>query len=238
MIKTDLRTYSSLNTKFIDKVILKKRREMFLVIKKTINDKKIKSLLDVGTTQESYRSSSNYLVKCFRKIPLKYSISDQKIFKNKLFKKCIQRSIVKNLNKSCFSLKSDLLISSATIEHLGNIKNIKKGILNMIKLTKKYFVITTPNRFYPLDFHTKLPLIHFLPKKIHRFILRYLGHNFLSKEENLNLLSKNDLISLFYKIPNINYDIKTIKLFGIVSNFIVIGKKLDSNNKVGCGAWI
>jgi hypothetical protein len=29
----------------------------------------------------------------------------------------------------------------------------------------KYFVITTPNRFYPLDFHTKLPLIHFLRQK-------------------------------------------------------------------------
>lgn len=109
-----------------------------------------------------------------------------------------------------------------------NKKNIKKGILNMIKLTKKYFVITTPNRFYPLDFHTKLPLIHFLPKKIHRFILRYLGYNFLSKEENLNLLSRNDLITFFCKIPNINHDIKTIKLFGLVSDFIVIGKKLNS----------
>jgi hypothetical protein len=228
MIRTDSRTYSSLNTKYIDKVILKKRREMFEVIKKTIHGTKIKSLLDVGTTQESDRLSSNFLVKCFNKVPIKYSISDQKIIKSKLFKKCIQRSIVRNLNKSCISLKSDLLISSATIEHLGNKKNIKKGILNMIKLTKKYFVITTPNRFYPLDFHTKLPLIHFLPKKIHRFILRYLGHNFLSKEENLNLLSRNDLITFFCKIPNINYDIKTIKLFGLVSNFIVIGKKLNS----------
>jgi len=228
MIRTDNRTYSSLNTKYIDKVILKKRKEMFEIIKKTIDITKIKSLLDVGSTQEADRLSSNYLVKCFINVPTKYSISDQKIIKNKLFKKCIKRSIVRNLNKSCISLKSDLLISSATIEHLGNKKNIKKGILNMIKLTKKYFVITTPNRFYPLDFHTKLPLIHFLPKKIHRFILKYLGHNFLSKEENLNLLSRNDLITFFCKIPNINYQIKTIKLFGLVSNFIVIGKKLNS----------
>jgi len=104
MIRTDNRTYSSLNTKYIDKVILKKRREMFEVIKKTIDITKISSLLDVGTTQETDRLSSNYLVKCFNKVPIKYSFSDQKITKSNLFKKSIQRSIVRNLNKSCISL--------------------------------------------------------------------------------------------------------------------------------------
>jgi hypothetical protein len=40
---------------------------------------------------------------------------------------------------------------------------------------------------------------------------------------NLNTYS-----SLKYKIPNINYDIKIIKLFGLESNFIVIVKKINS----------
>ena len=31
---------------------------------------------------------------------------------------------------------------------------------NDIKLTKKIFVITTPNKFYPIELHTKIPLIH------------------------------------------------------------------------------
>ena len=53
-------------------------------------------------------------------------------------------------------------------------------VKNIINLTKKIFFITTPNRFYPIEFHTKLPLIHWLPKRIHRFILsKLLNHKFL-----------------------------------------------------------
>ena len=66
-------------------------------------------------------------------------------------------------------------------------------INNMIKLSKKFLVITIPNRLYPIDFHTKIPLIRWFPKNLHRFILEIFGLNFLSKEENLNLLSKNEL---------------------------------------------
>ena len=62
----------------------------------------------------------------------------------------------------------------------------------MINLSKKYFVITTLNRFYPIDFHTKLPLIHWLPKNIHRNLLKIVGLKYFDREENLNLLSKND----------------------------------------------
>ena len=94
---------------------------------------------------------------------------------------------------------------------------------NIQKLSKKLFIITTPNRGYPLDFHTKLPFIHWLPKRIHRKILKSLGMNFFSEEKNLNLLSKRN-IKDFLESLNIKYEIINIKLLGITSNFIVIGK--------------
>ena len=55
---------------------------------------------------------------------------------------------------------------------------------------QKNSFITTPNRFYPIDFHTKIPVIHWLPKNIHRLILKTLGLHFYANEENLNLLDK------------------------------------------------
>ena len=51
---------------------------------------------------------------------------------------------------------------------------------NIIKLSKKYFIIITPNRLHPLEFHTKIPLIHWMPKKIHRKILKFLGFNLIN----------------------------------------------------------
>ena len=97
---------------------------------------------------------------------------------------------------------------------------------NVIKLTKKIFVITTPNKFYPIELHTKIPLIHWLPKSIYRKILKFLGLCFYANEENLNLLSVNELKKMLdnYKIM---YEIKFIKLFFFKSNIIIIGKKFS-----------
>ena len=97
-------------------------------------------------------------------------------------------------------------------------------IENMLLLTKKYFIITTPNRYHPLDFHTKLPILHWFPKKIHRKLLKLLKLEFFSKEENLNLLSKKDLITLLEIVGVNNFKIFDISLLGFKSNLIVIGK--------------
>ena len=116
------------------------------------------------------------------------------------------------------------MISNATLEHVGNFLEQKKMISNIINLSKKLFIISTPNRFYPIDFHTKLPLIHWLPKSVHRKILNFLGMHFYEKEENLNLLGLNEIKDLL-DIKDISYKITSIKLLFFKSNFVVIGKK-------------
>ena len=121
--------------------------------------------------------------------------------------------------------KSDLVISNATIEHVGSLENQIKMVSNIIRLSKKFFILTTPNRFYPIDFHTKLPLIHWLPKKIHRKILSLIGLQYLDKEENLNLLNTNNLIDMMKNFKNIRYDIRYVKFLLFKSNIILIGKK-------------
>ena len=133
----------------------------------------------------------------------------------------------KNLSQKIFDdeineFKSDLQ-SSAVIEHVGSQQNQEKMIENIFKLTKKMFIITTPNRSYPVDFHTKIPFLHWLPKKVHRKILRIIGMSFFSKEENLNLLSRNDIHS-YLKKYELDYKIIDLKLMGLSSNFIIIGK--------------
>ena len=117
-------------------------------------------------------------------------------------------------------------MSNATIEHEGNTLNQKKMLKNVIKLTKKNFVLTTPNKFYPIELHTKIPLIHWFPKSIYRKILKFLGLSFYADEKNLNLLSVNELKKMLdnYKIM---YEIKFIKLFFFKSNIIIIGKKFS-----------
>ena len=216
--------YSHNHFKFFENIILKKRHEIIEIIKEQINLNKIKDVLDIGTTSDEQNTSSNLIVKSLSNVSEFYSISDQKITSS-FFKKTLQKSITENFSEEEIKkFRSDLVVSSATIEHVGNYNNQKMMLSNMIKLSKNIIIITTPNRFHPVDFHTKIPFIHWLPKTIHRKILKILNLSFYSREENLNLLSKSDFIQLA-KDENITYEFKYIRLLGFISNLIFIGKK-------------
>jgi hypothetical protein len=92
----------------------------------------------------------------------------------------------------------------------------------MIKISKESVFIQTPNRFYPIDFHTILPFIHWLPKKIHREILKFLKNDFYSSEENLNLLTIKDLKKICDILNIKKYKILKYKLLFLTSNLILV----------------
>jgi hypothetical protein len=211
---------------FFDKIVLRKRLEISNIINNTIKDLQIYDALDIGTTSDDKNASSNIVIKNIKNIDEFKCISDQ-IVKSDFFNKKIKKSITEEFSENeLINFSSDLVVSNATIEHVGNTLNQKKMLENVIKLTKKIFVITTPNKFYPIELHTKIPLIHWFPKSIYRKILKFLGLSFYADEKNLNLLSVNELKKMLdnYKIM---YEIKFIKLFFFKSNIIIVGKKFS-----------
>tara|TARA_B100001057_G_scaffold480608_1_gene553619 strand:- start:286 stop:969 length:684 start_codon:yes stop_codon:yes gene_type:complete len=217
--------YLTKHYSFFEKILLKKRREILILLKDFLNDKEIKDILDVGSTEDDSNESSNYLIKNLGEDKNYKSISDQSITSN-FFSKVLKKSITDNFTKNEIkNFQSDLVISNATIEHVGNFENQIKMCDNVINLSKKYFIIMTPNRFHPLEFHTKIPLIHWLPKKIHRKILKLFGLKFFAEEKNLNLLSQNDFELIMRELDHNKYEIKYINFFLMKSNLILLGEK-------------
>jgi len=218
--------YSSNHLKIFDKIITKKRLEIVDIINNQIILYNINEVLDIGTTNDTKNKSSNFIVKNLKNIKNFNSISDQ-LITSSFFKKSLQKSITENFSEyEIENFKSDLVISNATIEHVGNYDNQKTMFDNMIKLCKKMIIISTPYRYHPLEFHTKIPLIHWLPKNIHRKILKNIGLTFFSKEENLNLLSKSDFNN-FVESKKIKGEFRYIKFLFFKSNLIFIGKKYN-----------
>jgi hypothetical protein len=216
--------YINKHTPFIDRIIYLNRIKIVKIIHNYLKDEKLNSILDVGTTNDKNKSS-NILIKKLKFFNEYKSISNQRITDN-FFKKKITKSITENLSKKEIqNLKSDVVLSNATIEHTGSTKKQIKMCENIIKLSKKYFIIITPNRLHPLEFHTKIPLIHWMPKKLHRKILNFFKFDFLSKEQNLNLLTKNDLIDFMEKLRHKKYFLFHIRFLLFKSNIILIGKK-------------
>ena len=95
---------------------------------------------------------------------------------------------------------------------------------NIINLSKKYFIIITPNRFHPIDFHTKIPFFTLVTKKIHRILCHYLVLNSYQREK-FELLSYNDLFLIMKKLNHNNFTIKSINFLLFKSNLILIGNK-------------
>ena len=209
---------------FFDKIVFKKRLEISNIINNIIKDLQIQDALDIGTTSDDKNASSNIIIKNLKNINKFKCISDQ-IVNSDFFYKKLKKSITEEFSdKELNEFSSDLVLSSATIEHVGSTLNQEKMIKNIIKLTKKIFIITTPNKFYPIELHTKIPVIHWLPKSIYRRILKFLGLSFYADENNLNLLTINELKKMLDD-KKITYEIKFIKLFLLKSNIIIIGKK-------------
>jgi hypothetical protein len=54
-------------------------------------------------------------------------------------------------------------------------------------------VIATPNRWHPLELHSKQPLLHWLLSWLYWHLLKLIGFGFFADEQNLNLLGWRDL---------------------------------------------
>ena len=218
----DKNLYIKNHNSFFDKIIIKNRSKMLALITNFLKDKDLFDVLDVGSTSDLSNESSNFLIKNLKNFKNYKSISDQKP-QLALFSKSLKKLITENLtDKELDEYRSDLVISNATIEHVGSFENQVSFVREMLRISKESVFIQTPNRLYPLDFHTILPFIHWLPKKIHRKILKFLKKDFYSKEENLNLLTIRELKKIC-KILNISkYKILKYKLFFFTSNLILV----------------
>jgi hypothetical protein len=116
----------------------------------------------------------------------------------------------------------DIVYSNAVIEHVGSITNQLFFLSEALRVSRSFF-ICTPNRWFPVEHHTHIPLLHYLPKSTFRRFLSFTGDSFFSLEDNLNLCSQNDLLNLFP--TDINPQIKKIWTLGFVSNLIAYGHK-------------
>ena len=65
----------------------------------------------------------------------------------------------------------DVVFSNAVVEHVGS-RTAQAAFVGELCRVGKSFFITTPNRWFPVEHHTGLPLLHYLPASVFRSLLR------------------------------------------------------------------
>ncbi|WP_369140013.1 methyltransferase domain-containing protein [Modestobacter versicolor] len=111
--------------------------------------------------------------------------------------------------------------SSAVLEHVGD-RAAQRAFVQEIMRVADGFFIAVPNRWFVLELHTFLPVLHWLPKPVHRWFLRKLGKEFWAQEANLNLVGPKELRSLFP--AEVGVQLYRHRLFGLTSNIVAYGR--------------
>ena len=90
----------------------------------------------------------------------------------------------------------DIVYCTAVLEHGGSPLRQREFVADLCRVAPRRFV-TVPNRAFPIEPHTCLPLVHWLPQRWFRRLLRGTRYDFWSHEENLNYVSASDLRTLW-----------------------------------------
>ena len=179
------------------------------------------TLLDVGVTSDQTYEASNYIEAWdpYKEKITAVGLDDAAFLEQRYPGMTYVRADGRNLPFESGSF--DVVHSSAVLEHLGSFSNQQLFIRELTRVARRTIFMTTPNRWFPVEFHSLLPLVHWLPKPWFRRLLSGTRYEFYSLESNLNLLDRRELFRLCLPLGVRTVSVESARLLGLPSNLLV-----------------
>jgi Methyltransferase domain len=211
------------------KIVTFQRKRMYDRFIETSGIKPDDTLLDVGVTSDRSYACSNYLEAWY---PHKARITavglDDSAFLQSLYPG-LTFVRADGLNLPFDNRSFDMVHSSAVLEHVGSFANQVRFVAECARVARKAVFLTTPNRWFPIEFHTCLPLVHWLSKPTFRSLMCYTGREFFADEANLNLMSSAELrkaARAALPIGAFLFEVAPVLLAGWPSNLLLIARRI------------
>jgi hypothetical protein len=207
------------------RVAKRQRRQMFERFLQAMSPGREDAVLDVGVTNDRLHDHSNYFEAWY---PHKGRITAAGLEDASFLEQDYPglRFVQADARDLPFPDASyDFVHSSAVVEHVGSYDNQIACLRELWRVSRRGIFVTTPNRWFPIEVHTVLPLVHWLPPQTFRAILRGLGRDFFADEANLNLMSGASLASAARAAGITNSRVETVSLVGWPSNLLLIASK-------------
>ena len=208
-----------------DKITGYQRRKMMDWFLSSLQIQPCNTVLDVGVTSDQTYDHSNYLEAWY---PHKGRITAIGVDNGKFLEALYPgvRFVRGDGRQLPFGdCNFDFVHSSAVLEHVGDREQQTRFIREAWRVSRRGVFITTPNRRFPVEFHTALPLIHWLPVRLYRRLLVALGYGFFAEEKNLNLMSRSSLARMARAAGVDSCEITSVSLLGLPTNLILIARK-------------
>jgi len=171
------------------------RRRRFELFMRLLAPDPADRVLDVGVTDTDWRSS-NFLEASY---PWPERITAVALDPMPTFESCFPsvHVVVGDGRQLPFEVHAfDIGFSNAVVEHVGSRADQRRFIAELVRTCRQVFV-ATPNAAFPVDPHTLLPFVHWLPRRLRDRTLIWFGQGRWAGESNLNPLRASDLVGLF-----------------------------------------
>jgi Methyltransferase domain len=114
----------------------------------------------------------------------------------------------------------DIATSNAVLEHVGGRSQQRLFVDELARVAHRVF-ISVPNRYFPVEHHTAIPLLHFADETF-RLTCRILELDEWAEEENLILMSKASLAALAPAAGRVQVDHTGIRMGPFSSNLFLL----------------
>jgi ubiquinone/menaquinone biosynthesis C-methylase UbiE len=216
-----LAAQGSLSSRLIERA----RRRMFELFMREIAPQPAETVLDLGVSSDRTYAFSNYFEALY---PWKRNITaaglDDARFLETLYPG-LRFEFADAVDLPFPDQAFDVVHSSAVIEHVGSPERQAKMVAECLRVARRAVCLTTPNRWFPIEVHTQLPLLHWLPPALARAVFRHAGYGFFADEANLNLMTKVQSADIMSCARNWGYRFAPMRLFGFTSNIVLVARR-------------
>jgi SAM-dependent methyltransferase len=199
------------------------RRERYLLFERFARPEQDTRVLDVGVTNGVWRSA-NFLEAAY---PWPAQITAVAIGDVPLFREHFPevRLVIADGRDLPFADGAfDVGFSNAVVEHVGSRSQQRQFVAELLR-TCHSVMISTPNAAFPVDPHTMLPGVHWLPRRLRHPILRVTRNEVWASEAALNPLSARQLVSLFP--PGVPVRLHRQRLLGLTTVLTAFASRHD-----------
>jgi hypothetical protein len=178
------------------------------------------TVLDVGFTGKEFREGDNFLEKHY---PYPSQITALGIDAPEAFAERYPEVSVVLYDGNRFPFRDqefDVCWSNAVLEHVGNRERQALFVREIRRVAKLAFV-TTPNKNFPVELHTRTPLLHFLPQPWFEAYLSRTGKRWATGGY-MNLLSPRGVREVLADAGIGRYRLIKNRLGGFIVDIVIV----------------
>lgn len=200
------------------------RRKKFALFTDAVKPAPRETILDVGVNNEEYSAADNYLEKHY---PWPERLTALALPPLDAFR--LRYPHIRAVEGDACALPFrdgafDIVHANAVLEHVGSAERQVLFLKELCRVSRRGFV-TTPNRRFPVEVHTRVPLLHLLfPKSVFDRFLSLIGKAWATGDYMV-LLDKKTLGKYLQNAGIRSYRIYIQRLWGFPLTFTAVWQK-------------